>query len=181
MSLLVFMYHRASAGRHGNDAAILDRHFALLARDHPCVLPGEALPARRLSVCLTFDDAYVDFYATVHPLLQKHGLRALLAVPVAAIRDRHDAPLKARLALCASRRPDGASAAHCTWQELADMAATGVVAMAAHGYSHTALDRADADLDAEIVRPKAILAARTGSSVDRCRPCTVSRSVTRPG
>jgi peptidoglycan/xylan/chitin deacetylase (PgdA/CDA1 family) len=46
------------------------------------------------------------------------------------------------------------------------MAATGSVAIAAHGLSHQRLDRPGVDLHAEIERPRALLEAHTGQEVE---------------
>jgi peptidoglycan/xylan/chitin deacetylase (PgdA/CDA1 family) len=167
MPLLVLMYHKASAGRHGNPADMLDAHFALIARECHCVLPGESLVSDRLNVCLTFDDAYFDFYAVVFPLLSKHRLRAILAVPISLIGERTDATRDVRLQACAQRLENAAPlGAYCTWPELAEMAASGRVSIASHGFTHTPLDRPGVDLHAEIVVPKTVLAARTEQTVD---------------
>ena len=167
MTLIVPMYHRASAGRHGNAAEMLDAHFAFIARHCRCVLPGEPLDPQRLNVCPTFDDAYFDFYAVVFPMLLKHGLRAVLAVPISAIGEDTDSPEPVRLQACSQRlhdcRPLGA---YCTWAELAEMAASGSISIASHGFTHTRLDQRAQDLRTEIVAPRAILAERTGRAVD---------------
>ena len=55
---------------------MLDAHFAHISRQYRNVLPGEKLSVGALDVCLSFDDAYFDFYAIVFPLLKKHGLSA---------------------------------------------------------------------------------------------------------
>jgi peptidoglycan/xylan/chitin deacetylase (PgdA/CDA1 family) len=166
MSLLVPMYHRARAGPHGNDPDRLDRHFAHIARHARCVLPGDWLKPGALNVCLTFDDATFDFYAVVFPLLKKHGLRALLAVPTAVVRERTDVPAEARLAAAADvndpQRDDGG---FCTWPELREMADTKLVAIAGHGATHVRLDRDGVDLETEIVGAQTLLAARLGRSV----------------
>ncbi len=167
MTLLALMYHQASAGRHGNSVEMLEEHFALLARACHCVLPGERLEARSLNVCLTFDDGYVDFYASVFPLLKKHGLRAVLAVPISVMHERAEAPMAARLEACSARGSERqARGGHCTWGELAEMAATKSIAVAAHGFTHRRLDQADADLQTEIAAPQTILAARTGQAIE---------------
>jgi peptidoglycan/xylan/chitin deacetylase (PgdA/CDA1 family) len=167
MPLLVLMYHRASAGRHGNPAEMLDAHFAVIARECHCVLPGEPLVSTRLNICLTFDDAYFDFYAVVFPLLSKHRLRALLAVPISLIGEKTDASRDIRLQGCARRQEDpGPLASYCTWPELAEMADSGRVSMASHGFTHTRLDRPGIDLHTEIVVPKTLLAGRTERTVD---------------
>jgi peptidoglycan/xylan/chitin deacetylase (PgdA/CDA1 family) len=165
--LLVLMYHRASAGAYGNPVEMLDAHFEVLARRYRCVLPGEPLEHGKLNVCLSFDDGYFDFLVEVMPLLDKHGLRAVLAVPITVLRESVDEPVAARLQVCAERR-DGIEArgGHCTWQELAQIAATGSVAIAAHGFSHQRLDRPALDLQAEIELPRTLLAERTGQKVE---------------
>ncbi len=166
MRLLVLMFHRARAGRDGNAAEMLDAHFALVARDYQNVLPGEPLAPDRLNVCLSFDDAYFDFYEIVFPLLKKHDLRALLAVPPFFVRERTEATPEERLRLNrdqAFARPSRGG--FCTWPELEEMTASGHVSVAAHGYAHRALDSLDADLDTEVHAPQTILGSRLGQEV----------------
>ena len=161
------MYHRAQAGRHGNAPEMLDEHFAHIAAHHICVLPGESLDSRKLNVCLTFDDGYFDFYAVVFPLLKKHGLRALLAIPPVVVRENCDATAAVRL----QSVPDIAHAdpyygGFCTWPELREMAQSGRVTIAAHGFTHCPLDREGVDLHTEIELPQTLLEARLGQPVD---------------
>ena len=166
MTLIVPMYHKASVGRHGNSVSMLDAHFAFIARNCHCVLPGDPLHEHKLNVALTFDDAYFDFYAVVFPLLSKHRLRALLAVPVALITERADASATTRLQACSQRLHDSCVPdAYCTWPELTEMAASGTVRVAGHGFNHVRLDLPDSDLHTEIVVPQTMLAARTGQEV----------------
>lgn len=167
MTLLTTMYHRASVGPYGNAADMLDAHFKLIAEKYHCVLPGEPLDPQRLNVCLTFDDAFYDFYAVVFPLLQKHGLRALLAVPVGLIQQHSLSTPQQRLELSAHRGADGQNPdGYCTWVELVEMARTPTVAMAAHGFTHTRLDQPDCDLHTEFILPQTILAGRTQKPVE---------------
>lgn len=161
MSVLVLMYHRARAGRHGNPPEMLDAHFSYLAGHHPNVMPGDALTPGELNVCVSFDDGYFDFYATVFPLLRKHHLKALLAVPPAVIRDAVTGNTDERLAIdheAAFAHPDRGG--FCTWPELEEMVASGHVAIAAHGYSHQRLDSPAANLEIEINAPQTLLTAR---------------------
>jgi peptidoglycan/xylan/chitin deacetylase (PgdA/CDA1 family) len=167
MTLLVLMYHRALVDRHGNAAAMLDAHFAHIARTSACILPGEPLQRERLNICLSFDDAYYDFRALVYPLLEKHGLRALLAVPTGLVPERVNAMPAARLALSsydAYAYPEKGGL--CTWDELRQLAASGRVAFAAHGRTHVRLDNGHADLAREIVEPRDMLQQRLGVPVD---------------
>lgn len=155
MRLLVLMYHRARAGRHGNTPSRLDAHFAHIAHHHRCVLPGEPLDPTQLNVCLTFDDGYYDFYVHVRPLLQTHGLRALLAIPPALILESTGHSAAERLEIDADTafaRPERAG--FCTWEELRVLASEGIVRFAAHGQTHRRLDNPEVDLSAEITDPK---------------------------
>lgn len=167
MSVLILMYHRARAGRFGNSPETLDAHFAHVAKTYPTVLPGEAGTPGGLQVCLSFDDAYYDFYARVFPLLCKHGLRAVLAVPTAFVRDSVDVPDEKRLEVEADdafRNPD--SGGFCTAPELSEMAASGHVVFAAHGMNHVRLDAVDVDLVQEIELPQTFLLSRLRQRVD---------------
>ncbi len=167
MSLLVLMYHRARAERHGNPAAILDEHFAHVAACYPNVLPGDPLVPDALNVCLTFDDAYFDFYATVFPLLKKHKLRALLAVPTSVICERIAAEREARLVVDTSEAfAHPSSGGFCTWSELEEMAASGHVSIAAHGFTHCRLDDEQANFATEIDTPQTLLGARLAQPVE---------------
>lgn len=163
MSLLALMYHRARSGPHGNSPAMLDAHFAHIAANYTCVLPGDKLDPARLNVCLTFDDASYDFYAVVFPLLAKHNLRALLAVPPVVVSERVGLESNIRL-LVEPDFTDGTG--HCTWSELREITRSGLVAIASHGFTHRALDEPTVDLHTEIVASKLLLSARLGCPVD---------------
>lgn len=161
MSLFVFAYTRGRAGADGNPPEMLDAHFAAIAAHFENVLPGERLLVTRPSACLCFDGGFYDFYVHVLPLLRKHHLRALLAVAPAFVRDSVDAPAVERLAVDTDHAyRDRASAAFCTWSELEEIAASGHVAMAAHGYTRRPLTDPDADLETEIQVPRTLLTTR---------------------
>jgi peptidoglycan/xylan/chitin deacetylase (PgdA/CDA1 family) len=161
------MFHRARAGPHGNAPEMLDRHFAYVAKHHRCVLPGDWLKPGVLNVCLTFDDGYFDFYSIVFPLLKKHRLRALLAVPTSVVCERTTVPAEARLLSPSDvNEPHPSDGGFCTWSELRGMAESGRVTIAAHGLTHVRLDRDEIDLHAEVVVPQTLLSARIGQAVD---------------
>jgi peptidoglycan/xylan/chitin deacetylase (PgdA/CDA1 family) len=167
MALLVLMYHRARSGPLGNAPAMLDDHFGVIAGRHACVLPGETLDPRRLNVCITFDDAYFDFYAVVFPLLKKHGLRALLAVPPVLVPDRVAATAEARLQMEPGvkygRQNQGG---FCTWSELREMAWSGHVDIASHSLTHSRLTGPGVDLQSEVETSRHLLATRLDRPVD---------------
>ncbi len=133
------------------------------------VLPGETLQPGRLSVCLSFDDAYVDFYAHVFPLLEKFSLRALLAVPTAFIIPETSLPMGERLSVTQSEAMQGeffkTRVPFCTWEELHRMVSTGRVQMASHSHRHPDLRRDDVDVEFEVSRSKSLLEENLGCRV----------------
>lgn len=170
MALLVLMYHRAQRGPFGNAPEMLDAHFATIAQTCHVVLPGEPCRADRLNACLTFDDAYYDFAVEVLPRLEKHRLRAVLAVPTGCVAEATAHAASDRLVVAADDafRPGNAHA-FCTWTELEAIARTGLVAFAAHGHAHVALDQPGADLAREI--------EASGNQLEQRLACPVSTFV----
>ncbi len=167
MRLLVLMYHRARAGRHGNSPEMLDRHFAHVAAHFNNVVPGGTCAPVGVNVCLTFDDAYFDFYATVFPLLEKHGLKALLAVPVSFIQNEVSASRADRLGIESQNAfAEPRRGGFCTWSELDELARSGRIVLAAHGYNHVPLNRDDSNLPLEIDAPAVLLRTKLGRPVD---------------
>jgi len=161
------MYHRARTGRHGNSPEMLDAHFAHIAASYPNVMPGDRIAPHRPNVCLSFDDGYFDFFSTVFPLLERHNLRALLAVPLKVVLDRVEVETDERLEIDSEEafaHPNRGG--FCTWAELAEMATSGRVTVAAHGFTHTRLDGPDVDLGLEVDTPKKILEKRLGQPID---------------
>jgi peptidoglycan/xylan/chitin deacetylase (PgdA/CDA1 family) len=160
------MYHQAREGPFGNSPRMLDEHFAQIAAKTVNVLPGEKLARDKLNVCLSFDDGYYDFWSVVFPLLRKHGLRAVLAVPPGYVRESVEASDEERACVSAETafaRPS--LGGFCVWAELEKMARSGHVEIAAHGYTHTRLDANDVDLNTEINMPQTLLSARLGQPV----------------
>lgn len=170
--LLILMYHRAAAAELGlgNPPEVLDAHFAALRARANIVLPGEPLPAGRLNICLTFDDAYADFYFQAFPLLKKHGLRAVLGVPTAYILENTEVSRQIRLAVPQGEAMQGETyrekAAFCTWEEMREMQAAGNVRMASHSHHHPDMCRADTDVDFQCAHAKELLEKNLGRPVD---------------
>lgn len=146
MSLMVLMYHRAREGRFGNSPEMLEAHFAHIASHYACVMPGERLDEGRLNVCLSFDDAYADFYSEVFPRLIRYNLRSVLAVSAGLI------------APCLVPPPGQVlSGPFCSWNQLREMSRSGAVDIAAHGYLHGKMDEEGTDLEREVDLPQSVL------------------------
>ncbi len=144
-------------------------HIRLLAGRYPTALPGDPLAPGELTLCLTFDDAFFDFYHYVFPLLAELRVKALLAVPVKYIIEdtRTDAASRLRVPYDESMREDvyQKGVPFCTWKEISDMVKSGHVDVASHSYNHLDITRPGIDLDLEIARSKAVIEDRLGRKV----------------
>lgn len=116
--LLILMYHQVQDIASKPNA--LEMHLGYLIEHYPIVLPGETLRTQEINVCLTFDDAKIDFYTEVFPLLNKFNGRAIVAVATGWI---------------------GTTKKFCSWPHLQEMQASGLVYCASHGHNH--LDMTD--------------------------------------
>lgn len=163
--LLTLMYHRAELGpridKYANSRDMLRAHFLFLKEHYPMVLPADPLQKRKLSVCLTFDDATFDFYYYIFPLLKELGIRVLLGVPASYILDSTTLSAEERLSVPYSLMMQegfyNKKAPFCTWKELQEMVASGLVEMASHSYSHCNLTFNFVDLNREVVLSKEII------------------------
>lgn len=168
--LICPLYHRVNKEVYSNSLEIMDAHLRHISRRFNVVLPGEPLHRQKLNVCLTFDDAFFDFYHLVFPLLKKYSVRAVLAVPVQYILDDTTIPVTVRLSVPHEESHlDGVyqhKAPYCTWKELKEMSESGLVSIASHSYSHSAI-RSDGsvNLDLELVQSKQILEKKLGIKV----------------
>lgn len=166
--LLILMFHRVS---DPTDASVLERfeRFIIeLERRHPLVLPGDPLLPGELSVCLTFDDAYCDYYLSAFPLLRARGIKSVLAVPTKYIIEDTQRELEERMVPLTDRLQAGETYDRellCTWRELKELQASGLVSVASHGHSHTSL-RGTVDLETELVHSRDLLAAKLEAHVD---------------
>lgn len=155
------MYHRVGRGKHTNSEEMLRDHFKHIKEHYLTALPGDPLPKRKLTICLTFDDASYDFYYYVFPLLKTFNLRALVGVPVRYILDCTSLAPEERLSVpYALAMQDGffdQKAPFCTWEELSEMVNSGLVEVASHSYMHCNLTFDFVDLNREVVASKQII------------------------
>lgn len=166
--LLVLMYHRVL----NDDPAAADKffkHLTLMAHNFPIVLPGDPLEKGRHSVCLTFDDAYFDFYHFVYPLLLKLKIKALLAVPVKYILDTTKVDPHVRLNVPYYQTTEDSvyktEVPFCTWQEIQEMAASNQVMIGSHSHSHPDMTKAGINLGREVITSKQVIENNIGRPI----------------
>lgn len=165
----VVMYHHINSDDLplSNTEGMMEAHLRLVAERYTSIFPGQDAEN---PICLTFDDAYYDFYHYVFPLLKKYELKALLAVPSAYILDDTDAEPFKRLSLKHRQIYEGENyrthAPFCTYAELREMVQSGHVAIASHSMNHVNLTDEGIDLGQEIVTSKIILEEKLGFRVD---------------
>jgi peptidoglycan/xylan/chitin deacetylase (PgdA/CDA1 family) len=168
--LLSTMYHHINSDRFTNDLDRFEQHLQYVIDRFDIVVPGDSLSRQRESLCLTFDDAYYDFYHYVFPLLKKYQIKVLLAVPTTYILEDTDLPPQKRLSLKHQEYYRGENprdfAPFCTWKELREMHESGHVLMASHSHNHRDLTLPNIDLHEEAVTSKIILEREIGEKIE---------------
>lgn len=166
--LRVIMYHHVNSDDLplSNSDVMMKAHLELISERYTTIFPGEPITER--SICLTFDDAYYDFYYYVFPLLKKYNLKALLAVPSAFILDETDIESEKRLSLKHHEIYENheAFAPFCTYVELREMVQSRHVQIASHSMNHANLTQEGVDLEKEIFGSKVTLEDKLGCRID---------------
>jgi len=166
--LLALLYHKIGSGKYANPLPILESHLRWIADNYPTALPGEN-HASRLHVCLTFDDAYFDFFHLIFPLLKKYQLKALLSVPTAFIPESTTLSADQRLAKLASfsdNAPPLPSPAFCTWEELKTLSDSSLIQIASHSIHHRPLTSSQIDPENELIASKQLLESKLNTPID---------------
>jgi peptidoglycan/xylan/chitin deacetylase (PgdA/CDA1 family) len=168
--LTVVMYHHINSDDLplSNSDTIMEAHLAYIAERYTTLFPGDEI--NKNSICLTFDDAYYDFYHYVFPLLKKYNLKALLAVPAAYIlEDTHITP-EQRLSLKHHEIYEADNyktyAPFCTYTELREMVQSAHVMIASHSMNHLNLSEEGVDLEQEIFASKVDIEEKLGYRID---------------
>lgn len=139
----VLMYHRV-VGNSGLeldiDEAVFERQIYWLKENYDVVsldaltdggLPnlGNGESSGKPKVVLTFDDAYLDFYQFVWPLLKKWRLPATLYVPTGYLENPSDVPLS-------DKNSVGESFLPITWGMLEELHNCPLITIGAHSHTH---------------------------------------------
>jgi len=197
-SVPVLMYHHVvpehgrlsvTARRFDEQLSALARagYTSLTARQFADYLGGAEVPAK--SVLITFDDGYLDNWVHAHPILKRHGMRAVLFLITGWIGDgpvRPQAGQGAPLpptpdhATCARRIAEGrADEVMLRWSEVQAMQADGTFEFHSHTHTHTRWDKLHggdsaakrAGLARDLAESRQALASRLGRASDHlCWP-----------
>ncbi|MCF6767263.1 polysaccharide deacetylase family protein [Thiotrichales bacterium 19S11-10] len=165
--LLVLMFHKVTEPL--DCLAQFETFLLYLKSKYSFVLPGDKLPFHQLSICLTFDDAYADFYFKVYPLLKKHKIPAIVAVPTAYIIDSTNCSSDKRMDIIQSQAMQGdnyLNAPFCTWEELREISQSPWVKIASHHHSHMSVKDPNFDLSKEMINSKKILEKKLEIPID---------------
>ena len=150
------MYHHINSDRCSNKLDVFDKHLKYISENYKSAFPLDTI--QKNSICLTFDDAYADFYYYVFPLLKKYNLKALLGVPTKYILDDTQEEKEKRLKY---EHNDlflhYKDATFCTYMELEEMQKSGLVQMASHSHSHKNLLDENINLIEELLLSKQLL------------------------
>lgn len=115
----------------------------------------ERRPLPELSVVLTFDDAFADFYTIALPILLQRAFNATLYVPTGYV---------GRTARWLTDCNEGGRGI-LSWQALSEVSAEGVE-VASHSHSHSQLDRLPTiDIQNEMRQSKCLIEDRLGKPV----------------
>jgi len=164
--LQTLVYHRACGiERSSNTPEMLQKHLEYISKNFDVVLPGDPLSFFKTQVCLTFDDATVDFYYIIYPLLKKLNLKAILGVPVGCILDDTLDSKETRLSNLIKMKEVQKSSSLCTFKELKEMLDSGLVQMASHSLNHVRLTKSS-DYARELEDSKTLLESKLDTEIN---------------
>ena len=154
--MISIMYHHVNSDRCSNDLAIFEEHLKYIKNNFKTIFPGEKV--EKNSLCLTFDDAYADFYFLIFPLLKKYNLKALLAIPSKYILENTTQLAENRMNFEHNDLfKNYEKATFCTYEELKEMRDSKLVVFGSHSHSHIDLTQDSVDLNLELKVSKEIL------------------------
>lgn len=158
------MYHHVNSDKYSSNLNIFEEHLKYIAQNYTSLFPGEEVVSK--SVCLTFDDAYADFYYFIFPLLKKYNLKALLAVPSKYILDDCDEQQDIRIGFEHNDLfKNYQKGTFCTFEELKEMYESGLIQIGSHSHSHVNLTAQNVDVEKELKLSKEILEQKLGMEI----------------
>jgi peptidoglycan/xylan/chitin deacetylase (PgdA/CDA1 family) len=168
--LFVLIYHRVGAGQ-GREMDLpvgrFEQHMRMLRSRSDVVGLTDGLarleagrPVRDM-VAVTFDDGYREVYTQAWPVLRDLRIPATVFLPTGFMEGTAPAPIREGAAV------RGDPPAPLTWDQVGEMADTGLVDVGSHSVTHTDYDRLSRDrAEEESAASRDLLVARTGAAVD---------------
>ena len=167
--LFVLIYHRVGAGQGqemDEPEALFRRQMDWLSANADVVGLREGLdlleagPFERDRVAITFDDGYGDVFARAWPVLRELALPATLFLATGFLQGESPAPISAGADHGEPPRP-------LTWDQVGEMAASGLVEVGAHTHTHRDLDTLSPDeAEDECATSNEVLASKAGVEPD---------------
>jgi peptidoglycan/xylan/chitin deacetylase (PgdA/CDA1 family) len=112
-------------------------------------------------VAVTFDDGYREVRSHAWPVLHDLAIPATVFLPTGFMEKTSPAPIRAGAA------ERGAAPEPLSWDEVAEMAATGLLTVGSHSVTHSDFDRLSRDAaEEEAAASRRLLEERTGATVD---------------
>jgi peptidoglycan/xylan/chitin deacetylase (PgdA/CDA1 family) len=159
--LLTLLYHKIGKGKYATQFNVMKRHLSYLHDNYNIVLPGEKL-SKGINVCITFDDAYFDFYHYVYPILNEKRIKALLAVTTNYVLEDSVATTLSPGARLSQNSDTNIVNHYCSWKELKHMRQSESIAIASHSVSHNNLICCTDNWEKEIITSKNIINQKVG-------------------
>ena len=116
--LISTMYHHINSDKYSNTLDIFINHLKYIKSNYNIVLPNDKISYN--SICLTFDDAFFDFYYYIFPLLKKFNIKVILGVPVKYILEDTLVSYNHRLSINHDDTYNNKES-FCTYKELKEM------------------------------------------------------------
>jgi peptidoglycan/xylan/chitin deacetylase (PgdA/CDA1 family) len=148
--LSILVYHRVGVGEREIDLPLaeFERQVAYLSNRERVLTLDQVLEDDGGGVVVTFDDGFRDFHEHVVPVLERHGVPAVLYLATELVDDG-----------------SAASGDRLTWSNLEDAVATGLVTVGSHTHSHADLSKAtEARAEEEMRRSRELIEDRLGSA-----------------
>ncbi|MEX0962150.1 MAG: polysaccharide deacetylase family protein [Simkaniaceae bacterium] len=139
--IITTLYHRVGQGKYATELNDFKAHLHWIKTHSQTLLPGEK--AIGINFCLTFDDATIDFYETVFPLLSELKLKALLAVPTKFMIEKRKG--------------------YCHFSHLKEIVKNPLIEIASHTHSHLDLTTLSTrELKRELILSQLLLEDKLG-------------------
>jgi peptidoglycan/xylan/chitin deacetylase (PgdA/CDA1 family) len=162
--LVVLMFHQIvpfkSGAQNNKELKQFEAYISYLNKEFSFSVPGDPVCPNKISICLTFDDAYYDFYHFIFPILRKYDIKAILGIPTDYIQDTTQISASTRLSV---PYPNGLEASEqdkvplCTWIELKQMTDSGIVIPASHSHTHANLSDSNINFEQEVIKSKNLI------------------------